>query len=1664
MTERGEEVIKNLNSNFGVISVAGMYRTGKSYLLNRMLLNRQKGFSVGPTVNPCTKGLWIWSKPIYGTSEDGSRLPILLIDTEGFGAFDEDQNHDIRIFTLAILLCSYFVYNSAGSIDENAIQSLSFVINLSKHIHVKNTDSSFTEPDELSNLFPSFLWVLRDFALQLVDDDGELITPKEYLEKVLENNKSQYDMDQKNKIRKLIKSYFKDRDCYTMVRPLLKEKELQNLENMGPEKLRPEFLEQILQLRKKILTRVKVKTFKGKALNGEMYLNMIKSFINAINTGKVPNIDNTWNSLCKVESYKAFEEAEKMYETMILENLSANSSNLNQEIIKRIYQEAKSKSLDTYKKKSIGDVALDFEKQLKVKMREKLSYYSKLNEEETKNNLFRGLQKWYSMIEYKIQTNEIKNVEEVDYECRALEMKLNESFANFTLKNELLNDFKAKVLTFAGDYFLNKISNEMHLIKNENDQIINKLSNDIAEAKANSDKELNRKNIILENTKVEVTSLKEELAQAKEDIVIKDKDYVMLNKASNEKIERIKEENERKISELNIKLTQAEEKAKECDRRVITAQAEFEKERALLDQKIDHYAKLVDDFNKREKESGHELKSQLKEQGIYMKENQIKFENQIKALNATIEEYKEKIADLDLNVTNHEHIYTIEKNKYEELNNKYTYELKDFNEKINSMKKALNDEKVRNAEEVKNINSEYINKINLLKIKNEELEHKVKVNEEGSKSGHIRLEREYAVLKQNNEFLEIQVKDLNSSIEEMKRNHENIIQTLENKTFSNISHEEFQKKVDEIKSYFENEKKQIEESHEKNRVMYMNQIDTLQEKLNETEYKSKVMIEKLENDKAELQIRHDKLTKEYNIIANDKKSLNESLAALNEEYQNKNKILSDELDKKIEEKERIHQREMSDLNRNSEESIAQLKAIFETEKIRFEEKLKEEKLRNEKKIRYAVEEYENKIKDSESDLREEIENLQNDYTELENTHQNYIQNAEHEISMQNQRIDQLDNYLREAKEALANTQIIANNTLDQHTENFNRERKELLGKIEGLQAELANREKEITQLGLKRDQLERNLHDTNTSANVMRKEYEEEKKELIAKLENYKNKYAESHDEFMIKKLEFTRENALLKQQIEFLNKKIDELTKGNDDAQKRYEEKLFGLRTEVEKDFQEKFDRAKIEKEELEAKLLMKKKELKDLEQTFVKQNNAIEKEKTILQEKLEALKEKKKEQIEAMEKEIENLKQNSTYSKKDNEDKITELSSANELLKKRIYVLENELIEKTGTFEKDLILWEGKHKFIEQQRDNYKKDLTESQKRFENSLENIQKKGNYEKEKLETQQQSTITVLEHKYQTQIKEMNEQHSKLYQDLLGSNKELETRVKSLNLQLEFNKEKNQDNNNISKKVEELLDDKEKLKKEIEDLKKEKDQKVYEEKNLGEKEREILKLKIHEVENRIRDTEARRGALMLEYEKDKAKWSLEKDHLNSKVMELNENVERFEKKVENLLRENEKLKADKNNSKRSTSIRGSGSQVMNSNYIMNNTSILGVNQANRVDMSMYQSKPQNQTYMNKELNKIFDSDSKGKDSMDFNSSRLIDSSRLGGDTANDRYDKFVDNSSRFGNKFAIKPMNLISNTNHPTGFTPNNLNNSTTTSNTSSLNINFKDEENGNTNN
>jgi len=120
------EVVQELNEyegNVAFVTVAGKYRTGKSFLLNRLLgIKSQSGFRVDPTTDSCTQGIWIWSKPIYIEKDN---LYLFFMDTEGSNSIEKTAQHDAKLFSLAILMSSYFIYNSLGVIDETSINELS---------------------------------------------------------------------------------------------------------------------------------------------------------------------------------------------------------------------------------------------------------------------------------------------------------------------------------------------------------------------------------------------------------------------------------------------------------------------------------------------------------------------------------------------------------------------------------------------------------------------------------------------------------------------------------------------------------------------------------------------------------------------------------------------------------------------------------------------------------------------------------------------------------------------------------------------------------------------------------------------------------------------------------------------------------------------------------------------------------------------------------------------------------------------------------------------------------------------------------------------------------------------------------------------------------------------------------------------------------------------------------------------------------------------------------------------------------------------------------------------------------------------------------------------------------------------------------------------------
>ena len=100
------------------------------------------------------------------------------------------------------------------SIDENALNSLSFIISLTKHINIKSTGTAYDrDQEEYSQYFPNFMWVVRYFAFQLVNFEGESMSLKDYLEKALINPKGFSEAaKQKNHICRLLKLFFKEHD------------------------------------------------------------------------------------------------------------------------------------------------------------------------------------------------------------------------------------------------------------------------------------------------------------------------------------------------------------------------------------------------------------------------------------------------------------------------------------------------------------------------------------------------------------------------------------------------------------------------------------------------------------------------------------------------------------------------------------------------------------------------------------------------------------------------------------------------------------------------------------------------------------------------------------------------------------------------------------------------------------------------------------------------------------------------------------------------------------------------------------------------------------------------------------------------------------------------------------------------------------------------------------------------------------------------------------------------------------------------------------------------------------------------------------------------------------------------------------------------------------
>ena len=312
-----------------VITIIGTQRTGKSYLMNR-LMGRSDGFPLGSTMEAKTKGFWLWSGDFPGNSN----YAMVLIDVEGLAdPMKGSPEHDLKLFTLSLLASSMFIYNTMGNIDANSLNGL--------HLATKMVDLMIEKDakDETINFgkhFPHFVFAIRDHFLEL-QVDGESVSSDEFLEHCLKEKvtpkncpkDTQTNIDNYNKLRETLRKFFPSRNCLVFPRPA-DDENMTKLDQISESELKPKFVEEAEKFVDFVMSHAKPKQIKGSPLNGKSFALMFENFLESVNKKNI-SIGSTYQIVANEGNRHALELGIKTFKDIIgSAKLPMGSTELNQ--------------------------------------------------------------------------------------------------------------------------------------------------------------------------------------------------------------------------------------------------------------------------------------------------------------------------------------------------------------------------------------------------------------------------------------------------------------------------------------------------------------------------------------------------------------------------------------------------------------------------------------------------------------------------------------------------------------------------------------------------------------------------------------------------------------------------------------------------------------------------------------------------------------------------------------------------------------------------------------------------------------------------------------------------------------------------------------------------------------------------------------------------------------------------------------------------------------------------------------------------------------------------------------------------------------------------------------------------------------------------------------
>lgn len=290
----GIEFLQKLSDkSLSIISIIGPAASGKSFLANQLSGQVNKGFEIGSIENRkecCTKGIWVWGKPII---KDNNY--IIILDAQGFRTdTDENLEYSQKIFALCCLISSIVIYNykkDDGSEETSKISNEVFehsydlfnkLIPFLEKIKLEDNDELSEDVNKIKpSHIPDFIWVYRDYLI------NDFSTYDELENKITENN-TNFNLLFKNKIKK-----------YSLPCPLDSNQMLVNsyldIDEEEIKKSNPfneDYQASFNIFKKKLIKNCQPKVIANLNLNGNLFYGILQEYASTIFSGEYMYVES----------------------------------------------------------------------------------------------------------------------------------------------------------------------------------------------------------------------------------------------------------------------------------------------------------------------------------------------------------------------------------------------------------------------------------------------------------------------------------------------------------------------------------------------------------------------------------------------------------------------------------------------------------------------------------------------------------------------------------------------------------------------------------------------------------------------------------------------------------------------------------------------------------------------------------------------------------------------------------------------------------------------------------------------------------------------------------------------------------------------------------------------------------------------------------------------------------------------------------------------------------------------------------------------------------------------------------------------------------------------------------------------------------------------------